>query len=992
MQRWIGLKLAEQSGISANLDFMFPGALMKRLAGVKAGETSPWPEKQELIWNVFDKLRKLPVKPIYTQITNYLQNDHGNIKAYRLAGRIADTFDQYQVYRPEMIKDWLSPASKQTPEEDTDIWQKEMFRSVFPDRNRCKTVVFDRFIKDCRKNCPESVSPDTPIHVFGISVLPVFFIDMLRAASEHTDVYFYLLSPTRQYWGDSKTVREIRRAEKRSGKTASELYIEETHELLDNLGVIGRDFFDHLLGSDEPFIAEENYHDIDHKTLLNTIQAEILALEKTDNQPAYDNSIIVNSCHNPLREMETLYDTLLDLFEKDDSLTPSDILVMTPDIEKYTPYIKAVFDNPYSENSKIPYSIADVSERQANRPAGVFLELLELLTGDFSLSDVFKVLSYDIVAETFDINLSNLRTLASVMESSGAFWAHGSDHLKQQNLDITDIFTWKRALRRVALGLAEGSTGSIYNDAAAKDIPFSLASEIGGLMRFAERSEYFASELTKEKTVQHWCALMQEMAEDYLSGTNEYADDMMYLTSAIADITAEADGGGFKDQVNSEPVLERIAEILSEPRGAKGFMSGRVTFCAMLPMRSIPFKVIAVTGLDENTFPRQKVSLEFDLMAKHPKPGDRNNRDSDRYLFLETIISAREKLILSYRGQSERDNSELQPSTLITELLAHLSGRFGTHDIITHQKLHSFSREYFRGEGLYTYSPAKYTAAKAFAGDKAPMNFADKHIETEEITEITISEFESFFISPPEYFLKKTLGISPKIYGETLPDTEPLTLEGLKKYTLMDETVNSRLSGEQDTLEYQYVTAQLPPENLGEYFISETKKASSEIADKATNLLGGLPTSKETEITVDGLTIKGHIPGVAGNRHAYIRPAELKPKDLIRAWIRHLLLNKSCDTHTFTIGTNSEKEITPYSGDHLSELVRIFKTGRMMPLRFHISDAFLNSLPKGFKKDDYCNIKNDYAFHICFGDGYVPDEETAAIIITPIVKHLEGQA
>lgn len=437
-------------------------------------------------------------------------------------------------------------------------------------------------------------------------------------------------------------MREIRRRERITQKTAAELYIEEKHELLDNLGVIGRDFFDHLLGSDEPFIAEEHYFDVEPETLLNTIHAEILDLEKTDSNPADDNSIIINSCHNPLREMETLYDTLLDIFEKNPDITPSDILVMTPDIEKYTPYIKAVFDNPYNDKSKIPYSIADVSERQTNRPAGVFMELLELLTGDFSLSDVFKVLSYEIIADQFGLNLSDLRTLANVMERSGAFWAHDSNHLERQDLHIEDIFTWRRALRRVALGLAEGNTGSIYNDAAAMDIPFSMATELGGLMRFADLSEKYANELTDEKTVPEWCGLLQEIIDNFLGASNEYADDMLYLSSVVAGISAEASGGGFKETINAEPVLERVAEILSEPRGAKGFMSGRVTFCAMLPMRSIPFEVIAITGLDENTFPRQKVSLEFDLMAKHLKPGDRNNRDSDRYLFRNDYFRKKE--------------------------------------------------------------------------------------------------------------------------------------------------------------------------------------------------------------------------------------------------------------------------------------------------------------------------------------------------------------
>lgn len=990
MQRWIGLKLAEKTGISANLDFIFPGALMKRLAGVKAGERALWPEKQELIWSVFSKLLNLPQEPIYDQINSYLEDDEGNIKAFRLAGRIADTFDQYQIYRPEMILDWLSPSPKQTPKDDKDIWQLEMFRSLFANKRNCKTSVFHRFIKDAEKAKPENINQNSPLHIFGISVLPAFFIDMLKAASLHTDVYFYLLSPTRQYWGDSHTVRDIRRKEKRTGLTAQQMYIEEKHELLDNLGVIGRDFFDHILGSDDSFITEEYYEDISADTMLNTVQAEILDLERVDSEPAYDNSIIINSCHNPLREMETLYDQLLDIFQSGKDLQPSDVLVMTPDIEKYSPYIKAVFDNPYDDRSAIPYSIADISERQTNRPAGVFLELLSLLEGDFSLSDVFKVLSYDIVADNFDINITDLNTLSSVFENSGAFWGHDAEHLKSEGLEITDIFTWKKALRRISLGLAEGSTGCVYIDAAVKDIPFSLAEQIGGVMRFADKAAYYSKLLKTNMTISDWCALMHEIAETFLSQSYNFADDTLNLNSSIAEIAAES--SEFTDPINFTPVEERLKEMLGETRGAKGFMSGRVTFCAMLPMRSIPFRIIAIAGLDENTFPRQKVSLEFDLMAKSPKPGDRNNRDSDRYLFLETLISARDKLILSYKGQSERDNSELPPSTLVTELLTHMQNRFAQKDITTRHKLHSFSRDYFKGGRLFTYSPARYAAAIALSGEKKPHSFADLPVETEELTEVTLADFENFFVSPPAYFLKKTLGINSRIYDETLPETEHMVLDGLNNYNLQEDSINRKLAGDNtDALTYQYMTAQLPPENLGIYYIEETRRTSSAMAENAFSLLGGRPEEKEIELTVDDVLIKAHIPGISGARHAYIRPAKIKPKDLIKGWIRHLLLNIESPFTTLLIGNEAHIELPPYSGNHLQELMKLFKKGCRTPLRFHISDGTeMIKRPKGISADKYNKLANDFAFQICFGGEIRPDEEITNIVLKPIIEHIQG--
>lgn len=993
MQRWIGLKLADMSGISANLDFIFPGALMKRLAGVKAGSRADWTEKQELIWSVFGKLKNLPDKPLYQQIISYLTNDHSNIKAYRLAGRIADTFDQYQIYRPDMVLDWLSPSPKQIPSEDKHLWQYDMFRSLFPHRNRCKTAVFHNFIKECEKRRPESIAESTPLHIFGISVLPIFFIDMLKAVSLHRDVYFYLLSPTRQYWGDSYTVREIRRREKKSGKTAEELYIEEKHELLDNLGVTGRDFFDHILGSDDSFIAEEHYEDINPDSILKTVQAEILDLEPVDGKRTSDGTISVNSCHNPLREMETLYDQLLEMFQTAPDLKPSEILVMTPDIEKYSPYIKAVFDNPYSEQSRIPYSIADISQRQTNRPAGVLLELIKLLTGDFSLSDVFRILSYDIVAENFGINPSELPALASAMESSGAFWAHNSEHLESEGLDVTDIFTWEKALRRTALGLAEGGTGHIYNDAAAKGIAFSLSSAIGGIMRFADKSAYYSKELKSEKMVSRWCSLIQEIIDDYFIQSKDTADDLLALSISAADIAEEAES--LRSSLPAEPVLERLREILGEAKGAKGFMTGRVTFCAMLPMRSIPFRVIAVCGLDDNTFPRQKVSLEFDLMAKHPRPGDRNNRDSDRYLFLETLISAKEKLILSYKGQSERDNSPLSPSTLITELLTHLQNRFDTDDITTRHKLHSFSRDYFKDNVLFTYSPGRYSASAAFASEKKAHSFAEQPVETEEITEISLADFENFFISPPAYFLNKTLGINSRVYDETLPETEHLMLNPLQRYQLENSSITGYMTGKDSSceLEYLFRTAQIPPENLGRYHIKDTSDKSREISDKALKLFSGHPEKYTVDIYQDNLRIHGDLHFVSDSIHAYIKPSGIKPKDLLRSWIRHLVLNTQMQISTFIIGGGKEYTIKPYEGKHLTTLINIFRDGIRKPLRFHVTDGirhYQDSKVKGLEKDDFSSAEKDPAFQICFATDTALDMNTADKILRPMFEHMEA--
>jgi len=990
MQRWTGLESARLSGISANLDFVFPGALMKRLAGVKAGAKSPWPEKQELVWMVFEQLCSLPEDPVFQTLRSYMSNDDSLIKTYRLANRIADVFDQYQIYRKNMVLGWLKPKPENLPDQK-DLWQVELFRRLFTDRTKCKTFIFDRFIKDCLRGRAETLKNMPAIHIFGISVIPFFFIEMLKAVSAYTDVNFYLLSPTSQYWGDSKTVKEIRRKEKYHQKTAKELYLQQNHELLDNLGVIGRDFFDYIYGSDDSFEPYEEYYDIDKKTVLSTVQSEILTFDIGNNERDADGSITVNSCHNPLREVEVLYDQLLDVFGKIPDLKPSDILVMTPDIEKYAPYIRAVFDNPYSGKETIPYSVADISERQSNRPAGIFMEVLDTVRGDFSVSEVFKILSYDIVADKFGISRADINTLGSVFSGAGACWAHSRNHLEKEELPITDIFTWKRALQRIALGLAEGSTRAVYADASAENVPFSMAEEIGGVMDFADKSAYYADLFNGRETVSVWCSVLQQMSEDFLSPSPEFADDLIYLESCLKTMNEESAYIDNDIKIPPEPVILRLRELLSESRGAKGFMSGRVTFCAMLPMRSIPFRVIAVIGLNENTFPRQKSVLEFDLIANKPEPGDRDNRDSDRYLFLETLISAREKLILSYVGQSEKNNSELPPSTLVTELSAHLKNRFGIDRLERKHKLHSFSRDYFRGEKLFTYSKARFEASKAFGEKKKERIFAADPLDTEEIKEISLAAFEAFFIDPSEFYLKNILGIDLRLYTESLPETEILTMDSLQNYSMVNSAISENLKkgNSEELLEYCYQAALLPPENLGRYCIGNIAAKASGISSKAKEILGGEPESRNISAEIDGLSISGSIEGVRGGRHIYIKPGQAKPKDVIRCLLRHLLLNTQSPTTSYILSGRTLIKMEPAGNENIKELVSLFRKGCRFPLRFHISDTEGVKSLKGITEDTFSNKSKSRPYALCFGDADT-DTETADIISRQIKYSVRG--
>jgi len=65
-----------------------------------------------------------------------------------------------------------------------------------------------------------------------------------------------------------------------------------------------------------------------------------------------------------------------------------------------------------------------------------------------------------------------------------------------------------------------------------------------------------------------------------------------------------------------EVLRQYLASSIDRYRGAASYLAGAVTFCAMLPMRSIPFPVVALVGMNYDSYPRQDRKLGFDLIQK----------------------------------------------------------------------------------------------------------------------------------------------------------------------------------------------------------------------------------------------------------------------------------------------------------------------------------------------------------------------------------------
>ncbi|MDY7036843.1 MAG: exodeoxyribonuclease V subunit gamma, partial [Thermodesulfobacteriota bacterium] len=367
MERWISMQLAHHHGICANCRFPFPNTFISEIFGkvIPGIPKSSFFHPEIMTWKIMRFLPSCISMPGFEDIVTYLRGTRGNLKALQLAEWIGDIFDQYLLFRPEMILHWENGEGNH--------WQAKLWRELVKGHEKEHRVALGKAFHRALKESSFDIEalPDR-VSVFGISAIPRFYIEVLAGISRFKEVNLFLMNPCREYWAYIVSEWEIKSTTSKQGApdlTPGVLYLEKGNSLLASMGALGRDFFDFV----NEFEYEEfvSFEDPDEENLLSIIQSDILNLrdrQQMCNEKRLishnDLSIQIHSCHSPMREIEILHDQLLNMFKSDPSLIPGDILVMTPDIESYSPYIQAVFDLPVNDSKRIPFSIADRSMRK----------------------------------------------------------------------------------------------------------------------------------------------------------------------------------------------------------------------------------------------------------------------------------------------------------------------------------------------------------------------------------------------------------------------------------------------------------------------------------------------------------------------------------------------------------------------------------------------------------------------------------------------------
>ncbi len=907
LARWLALRLADRLGVCANLSVQFPAtflweisrALLRGMPSVSAFE------RPVLRWRLLELLGALDDTPCLAPLHAWLGDGRDDFRRYQLACRIADCFDQYLVYRPDWIRTWERDAP--------DHWQAALWQRLTAAGAVHRVQIQEqlraalRTGNFARNHLPERVA------VLGVTTLPPLYLDLLAELANVIDVHLLLLNPCQEYWGDIRAERDLARLDEEIDP--EEAYLVVGNPLLASLGKQGRDFIDLL--QNYPRTEWDGFAEPAGDSLLHHLQADILHLRErgsADCPPlplrADDRSLQIHACHGPMREVEVLHDQLLALFAADPRLKSSDVVVMAPDIAVYGPLIEAVFDSVPRER-RIPFSVADQGVAVENPLVEVFFTLLDLGGGRFDAVQVLDLLEAPALRRRFDLAEEDVIRIRHWVRSAGIRWGIDAETKQHWDLPATAEHTWRTGLDRLLLGYAlPGEGRGLYQDILPCDeVEGSAALALGGLESFTEALFGLDARLREQRPLTAWLSVLRTVLEQFFDPREREENELQQVRAALEALGDTAEQAGFGEPLSLAVVKSALREQLnSVASGAGRFLGGGVTCCAMVPMRSIPFAVVCLLGLNDDAYPRPHPPPGFDLMANRFRRGDRARHQDDRYLFLETLLSARQCLYLSYCGQNIRDNARLPPSVLVSELLDVVDRAFYSANsakgvrpsaqLLTRHPLQPFSRRYFTDDArLFSYADEWVEASRqAGRGEREATVLLSGALPEAEpaLRLVSLETLVGFFKNPARWLLRERLGVRVDDDEVALETREPFVLNSLAAYQLAEQALELYRDGEPPARIATLLRAGgvLPHGEVGACVAARTQERVLRFAGELGRLLPRRAAEPlPLDVVLGDFRLIGPLAGLTPAGWIGYRMAQIKAPDYLQLWLHHLALN-----------------------------------------------------------------------------------------------------
>ncbi|HEX3539328.1 MAG TPA: exodeoxyribonuclease V subunit gamma [Acidimicrobiales bacterium] len=970
VERWLAQRLSMRlgaatgraDGVCANVEFPFPGRLVGGAVAAASGidrDTDPWlPERSvwPLLTVVDDCLGEAWMAPLAAHLGVSEPGADGAWKAHRFAAlrRIADLYDRYGVHRPEMVGVWATggdaPDADGQPLPLDVAWQAELWRRL---RQRIGVPSpAERLAGACQRLESGDAGVELPsrLSLFGLTRLPASYVQVLRALAVGRDVHLFLLHPSPSLWEtvSAELAGEPLVTWRRDRDPTARL---AHHPLLASWGVDAREMQLVLTAGAGAGTTDDHHRFPDaaaDTTLLARIQSDIrtdrippgLALPgDADARPPLaggDGSIQIHSCHGQARQVEVLRDAILHLLAADPTLEVRDIIVMCPDIETFAPLIHATFGAGDADETdeitagavvaagvngvdgaapRLRVRLADRSLRQTNPVLGVLAELLDLATERLTASQVLDLAGREPVRRRFGFDDEELARLDEWVADTGVRWGLDAAHRAPFKLDWLEANTWRAGLDRVLLGVAMAEEGARMvgpvlplDDVGSGDIDLA-----GRFAEFVDRLHAAIGSFNQPKGLVAWAQDLTAAADALTATTDADSWQRLQLQALVDDAVGEAT---YSAALTDEPLtLPEIRALLADRlRGRPtraNFRTGHLTMCTLVPMRSVPHRVVCLLGLDDGVFPRQAGQDGDDIIGRRPHIGDRDARIEDRQLLLDALLAATEHLIITYAGRDERTNADRPPAVPVGELLDVVDRTVRLPDgegpgearrrVVVNHPLQPFDGRNFTAGALvadtvWSFDPVALGGARSLSRQRrdAPP-FLARPLPPAGRPLVELDQLVRFAQHPVNAFLRQRLLITLGDRTDEVTDAVPIELDPLEQWGVGQRILDGRLAGipAQTCVDAEKARGLLPPGALAEPVLARVGPIVEGLVEASRSVAGDAAEVGSSEVNValpDGRLLVGTVAGVGDGLLRSVTYSRVAPKHRLAAWVRYLAL------------------------------------------------------------------------------------------------------
>jgi exodeoxyribonuclease V gamma subunit len=989
IERWLtqrlstrlGASAGARDGVCANIDFPFPATLVNRALALAADtdpDADPW-LPQRAVWPLMEVVDAHLDEEWVSPLAVHMSRSGTTEERFGSIRHVADLFDRYAVHRPDMLQRWADGVRR----EGETLWQYELWRQLRERIGRPSPA--ERLLDATRRLQEEPGLLDVPprLSLFGLTRLPASHLDVLEAMAERRDVHLFLLHPSPALWDrlEPEVGPQSRYVLRRDDPTASI----PRNPLLASWGRDAREMQLVLAGAVRHGQESEPVLPGGPKTLLRRIQDDIRADRVPGGAGAPvpflapdDDSLRIHSCHGRGRQVEVLRDAILHLLEDDQTLEPRDVIVMCPDIEGFAPLIQATFgahddtggsDHP---SHRLEIRLADRSLRQTNPVMGVLAEVLDLVTARLTATQILDLAGREPVRRRFRFSDDDLSRLEQWVREARVRWGFDQDHRQAFGLGNIGANTWRSGLDRILLGVAMADEHQrLFGDTLPLDDVESGDIDLAGrLTEFVERLRDAIDKLTESRTVDEWASTLAWISDSLTTTTFRDLWQQAQLTDLLDELVGEATAEQRVSSVvlGSDDIRSILADRLKGRPTRANFRTGHLTVCTLVPMRSVPHRVVCLLGLDDGSFPRHIERDGDDLSAQDQRVGDRDVRSEDRQLLLDAVLAAGDHLVITYTGRDERSNLPRPPAVPVGELLDVVDRTVrapevpASEAVIVEHPLQPFdARNYEPGKlmtgGPWSFDELHLAGARAALAPRLVIpEFLPRPLPDPSPGPVDLDALDRFVRHPVRAFLRERLGISLWDRTRDFEDAIPIDLDGLEEWEIGERILRARLGGDDWAAceAAEKARGGLPPAALADPLLNGMVDSIEALVTASSEGGNMVPSSVDVQVDFRDLAeVVGSVTGVRGDVIHTVTYRRMQPALRLAAWVRLLALSASRPDRPFeavTIGRAEKRSsrvitssrIGPLGPDtqtrkkvadmHLRNLVDVFQRGMCEPL------------------------------------------------------------